>query len=311
MDRSSFGRLVASLRREQQDEERHSWTQRRLAEEANGCVNLPVFSERIIGGIERGERMPDKDSLVALAKALGLTAGEQHELALAASGMDDKSITGISMAPKQILTVLLQRLGMIGLPACIADPYGDMLAVNGMAAAIFCVHQLSAMAEATSPSPFRNNLVRAAVCDEAVDDLKCVSGMDLSVYAPAIIVDFRVSSLRYRGTMYFEALVKELQRHRAFCQNWPRICLPEADAATTGGVVLEWPSPARGHMTWLATGSVAMTSAGQLRLMMLVPAARRAAQFLHDFTRWPQGADVIRLDTSWPEKAVPAAEVAP
>ena len=46
-------------------------------------------------------------------------------------------------------------------------------------------------------------------------------------------------------------------------------------------------------------------------VMMLVPAARRAAQFLHDFTRWPQGADVIRLDTSWPEKAVPAAEVAP
>jgi transcriptional regulator with XRE-family HTH domain len=74
MNRVDFGRLIASLRKEHEDEEGNPWSQDYLAQEANGAAGADLFSEDIIGRIERGKRSLDNETLLALAAALHLTS---------------------------------------------------------------------------------------------------------------------------------------------------------------------------------------------------------------------------------------------
>ena len=54
MNRVDFGKLVASLRREHEDEEDNRWTQEKLAEEVNTAAGAKLLTGVIIGSIERG-----------------------------------------------------------------------------------------------------------------------------------------------------------------------------------------------------------------------------------------------------------------
>ena len=57
MNREDFGRLIASLRKEHEDDDGNSWNQETLAREANAAAGADLFSEDIVGRIERGNRL--------------------------------------------------------------------------------------------------------------------------------------------------------------------------------------------------------------------------------------------------------------
>ena len=92
MNRVDFGKLVASLRKEHEDEDGRPWSRQSLAQEANAAAGAELFSKDIISRIERGERILDQETLLALAAALQLTSGERKEFFLAASGVDNDRI---------------------------------------------------------------------------------------------------------------------------------------------------------------------------------------------------------------------------
>ena len=102
MNRVEFGRLIASLRREHEDENDRPWNQERLAREANAVVGAEVLSKYIVSNIERGNRILDEETLLALAAALRLTSGERKEFFLAASGVDNERIALQRDEPEEV-----------------------------------------------------------------------------------------------------------------------------------------------------------------------------------------------------------------
>ena len=63
MNRADFGKLVVALRKEHDDENDISWSQEKLAQEANSVLGVEFFSEYIISSIERGKRNLDDQSV--------------------------------------------------------------------------------------------------------------------------------------------------------------------------------------------------------------------------------------------------------
>jgi hypothetical protein len=56
MKRIDFGKLIASLRQEQEDEDVTPWSQDRVALEANLAIGAELFGKDVISKIERGKR---------------------------------------------------------------------------------------------------------------------------------------------------------------------------------------------------------------------------------------------------------------
>ena len=130
MDPVDFGKLIASLRKEHEDEEDVPWTQEKLAEESNKTAGVELFSGDIVSAIERGKRNLDQQTLLALADALQLTSGERKEFFLASSGIDNERIARPDHDPEEVLDNLLQTIRQSYLPAYVVDSYCDVVAVN-------------------------------------------------------------------------------------------------------------------------------------------------------------------------------------
>ncbi|MCX6000154.1 MAG: helix-turn-helix domain-containing protein [Chloroflexi bacterium] len=296
IDQTEFGKLIASLRKERRDEYSRPWSQGRLAREVNLTLGAPFFSERIIARIERGQRGIDDSSAAALATALGLTSAERHEFCLAASALHRDKVARQDGDPLKVLSLLMGRLKVTPHPACIVDSYCDILAVNALAG------ELLPGVKIDGQGAFPLNLMRLALGNGAVHQpTRRLPTED----ARPLLMMFRIFSLRYRSTAYFQALLAELMGHRFFQRYWHEIDTEEEDQCVMNSADLHLHSREWGNLAFFALTSTAVTPAGELHLIIFAPASRKTSATLGEIAVGCRVGGIRRLDTLWPRKTPP------
>jgi transcriptional regulator with XRE-family HTH domain len=305
MNPVDFGRLVASLRKEHEDEQGQPWTQEKLAQEANLALRAELFSQRVVGSIERGERTLNGQALLALATALKLTSGERREFLLTACGVHNERMARQDNDPQEVLDQLLRKLMQLQLPAYVIDPYCDIVAVNSAAIELLRFVSGGLPLGTETDKPFPRNLLRFSFSDKTVDSLGRLVEGDWSRYAYALIMDFRTFTLRYRPTPYFEGLLRDLKKCRLFKRYWSEVYLEQKDHVITDSLNLRLHLPRGGCLESFTASSTAVSAAGELRLIVWIPGSRDSAKVLWQLMRRHTAGNVFRLDSSWPVKNLP------
>ena len=302
MNRVEFGRLIASLRREHEDENDRPWNQERLAREANAVVGAEVLSKYIVSNIERGNRILDEETLLALAAALRLTSGERKEFFLAASGVDNERIALQRDEPEEVLSQLLERFSQVYLPAFIMDQYCDIVALNSPLIQIVDLAAAELNPNAGNKRPFPLNMLRILFSEERVDVFGELFGGSWSDYAYHNVMLFRTFSLRYRSNFYFQALLQELKKYRAFKRYWRGMYLEEKGHSPSGGYI-HLNSPRWGNVGLFLASLTALTTAGELHFCVYVPTTYDTTCLLSQLLGQGDAASIFRVG-SWPEKTL-------
>ena len=299
MNRSDFGKLIASLRREHEDEEGNRWSQETLAREANLALGAELFSQRTISYIEQGRRRLDDQTLLALATALQLTSGERREFLLASSGVDTKAMARSDNTPEEILSQLTSKMRQARLPAHIIDSYFDVIAVNFGFVRLYGFGSFS-----YSPSNVSSQLnkLRFIFSEEGRVHYTQIMEDEWSDNAYQTMMMFRSVSLRYRSTEYFQALLKDLKKLRQFKRYWREVYLNEQDHFVENKQMY-MNSPEWGAVAYFPTYLTALTTAGELHLCIYVPASRGTAEVFSQIFAQEDASDLLRL-SPWPERAL-------
>lgn len=290
MDRKEFGKLIAALREEHLDFSVRGmgvWTQAKLAKEAN----LP---EKAISQIEQGRKMNlDAQTMTQLARALKLTATEQGELFAAAAevGADAQYILREGAAPA--LQTLLKLIGEIRLPAFIGDHYTNVLAGNTLALAVLHVPEPMIQAAPTLASGF--NLLRVVFAPESA--FRQLMGEHWTARAESSLRYFRTTTLRYRHTARFHAILAELSALPGFRDLW-FTTQNYAEDFTPTWTTYTYLHPELGPLSFIAHISTTLTDQGALYLTTYLPCTKETAETFEGFIR-RHGLGVRRF-AQWP-----------
>ncbi|MCB0176004.1 MAG: helix-turn-helix domain-containing protein, partial [Anaerolineae bacterium] len=207
MNRKAFGKLIAALRKEHFDQEDNRLTQAMLAERAQKLDPLSPLNEIIIGKIERGERaILDDQTLLSLADTLELSMGERREFYLAATGLDDEQIHATKKTAEEILATVIQMLTDIQLPALLLDPYLDVIAINDILLNLYQTSQIDLYSRMDQPAGF--NLLGFIFSADFEPQRQLLGQQQWRNFAVGNVIYFRRTTLRYRTTKYFTALIK-------------------------------------------------------------------------------------------------------
>lgn len=305
MNRADFGKLVASLRKEHDDESGVPWTQAKLAQEANSAVGAQLFSEYIVGAIERGTRHSDPQTLVALADVLQLSTGERREFFLAGSGVGSSALARQDTDPEVVLSHLGQRMQQTYLPSYIIDSYHDIVMSSQAVVELLDLESAGLGPHSQYGNPFPHNAVRFAFwnSDEEEGYLANLIGRDWPNNLFQTMLMFRATTLRYRSTQYFQALLWELKKCRQFLRYWQFANLEDSDHFVES-IKVSFNSPKWGPLAYYHWHLRALTSAGELYLCVYVPTTHETAGVFSDIVRQCRGAPLIRME-SWPDKRLP------
>ncbi len=296
MDRKEFGKLIAALREEHIEFSAKGigvWTQAKLAKEAN----LP---EKAISQIEQGRKMNlDAQTMTQLARALRLTTGEQVAFFATAAevGADPKYIMREPAAHS--LQTLTKLIGEIRLPAFICDPYANVLAANTIALAVLKVPEPMINSAPTLASGF--NLLRVVFSPES--PFRQFMGEHWSERAEASLHYFRASTLRYRHTQRFRAILAELSELPFFRDLW-FTTQNYAEDPMPGWTTYTYTQQELGNVSFIAHISVTLTDQGALQLTTYLPCTKETAEIFETFIR-RQGLGVRRL-AQWPHAPEPS-----
>ena len=300
MNRVDFGRLLASLRKEHEGEDGNPWSQAVLARQLNLVLGAEVFTEDIVGKIERGIRGLDQEELLALAAALELTSGERKEFFLAASGINNDRIARQDDDPKEILSQLVNRMEQVRQPAYVMDSYCDIVAINRALIDLMDLEHFGLPADGVEGHPFPLNKVLFVFSDEGEKHLGELMGEELSDHAYETMIMFRTVSLRYRSTEYFQSLLKELRRSRRFRRYWHDVSFEEKDHYVENRQTYlrsrKW-----GPVAYFSTYLTALTAAGELFLGVYVPTSDETAKVFAQIADQYSAPRVFR-EGSWPGK---------
>lgn len=304
MNRTDFGKLVASLRKEHQNEEGAHWTQCELAQRSNSAAGVQLFNEDIISFIERGKRSLDRQTLLALATALQLTSNERREFFLAASGVDAQEIACQETSPEEVFSQLIESIRMLYLPATVVDAYCDVLAVNYVLLELFDFPSAYGLVLGNPHDNFYEyNLLRFIFSEDGSEHFIKIMGNGFSDFAYTAVNIFRTFSLAYRSTDYFHNLLDELKESRLFKRYWSEIYFREKERQF-GNADIRANSPKWGPLLLNITTKTAYTTAGELHLAVFVPADQKTAnvcgQVLHQID-----VPTIFYLTPWPNKNTP------
>jgi hypothetical protein len=303
VNRLAFGKLIASLRKEHEDEEDNSWTQEKLAQEANKVIRAEVFTRAIVGSIERGERGLHQQELLAIATALQLTSGERKEFFLAASGIDTERIAREENDPEEVLAQLIDRMKQAYLPAYILDSYCDVVAINAVLVDLMDLASAPFGESSAASRPFSTNSVMASFSAEWEKYYSELMGEDWSDHAYQNMMLFRTWSLRYRSTEYFQALLRELKKSRLFKRYWREVYLDEKDYVGDNRR-MRLNSPKWGSLACFRTYLMALSTAGDLHLCVYVPASHETIEVFSRIIEKVGAANLFRVGT-WPQKILP------
>lgn len=271
MHREQFGILVATLRKEQFDQQMRRWTQQTLGE-------MTGLGPRIIAEIEQGRRHPDPEIVARLADAFQFSAGERHEFFVAASGLDGTAPASDAGSPQDALDVVLRVMQQSTLPAFIHDDYGDLIATNG---AVENLTHLSRKLFETSDRFASGRFSTMRVIFDPDLGYEPLLGSHWPGIALQQMQFFRRISLKHRATPHLIAILEELNRLASFRTLW--IEAGRARAVAGSSVVsYEHPHP----------------PSGQLLRYIGVPAAHRTVWgILYLATFIPQDASTHQLFT--------------
>ncbi|MCE7989917.1 MAG: XRE family transcriptional regulator [Caldilinea sp. CFX5] len=290
MDRKEFGKLIAALREEHLDFSARGmgvWTQAKLAKEAN----LP---EKAISQIEQGRKMNlDAQTMTQLARALKLTATEQVEFFAAAAevGADPQYILREGAAPA--LQTLLKLIGEIRLPAFICDHYTNVLASNTLALAVLNIPERMIQAAPTLASGF--NLLRVVFAAES--PFRQLMGEQWATRAEDSLRYFRTTTLRYRHTERFHAILAELSTLPSFRERWFTTQNDDPEETPTW-TTYTYHHPDLGQLSFIAHISTTLTDQGALYLTTYLPCTKETAELFEGFIR-RHGLGVRRF-AQWP-----------
>jgi len=211
MTKPEFGRLIAALRQYEVDPSSgRAWIQRTLAERAN----LP---QKVIANIEQGRKAHlDADTLVRLADALQLTTLERREFFALATPVASADVVRGAHDPADVLTEMLETLRALRLPAALYDPFYHIVAVNGPGRALHSAAEVQPAA--APPQPVNVNFLCLALVPHSPirRDLQSIWDQFVRMH----IHQFRVMTLRYRHTPYFQQLFAALSRYDEFRATW-------------------------------------------------------------------------------------------
>ena len=300
MNRIDFGKLITSLRKEHSDEDGRPWSQAEFAREANLALGAELFSENVIGKIERGKRNLDQETLLALAKALRLTSGERKEFFLAASGIDDEKIARQENDPEEVASQLIERIKQTYAPAYVVDSYYDTVALNYSLLEFleWIPHILEG--DPTEGQPFPLNALAFIFSDWAVKYLGEHMGEDWAYHAFQTVTFFRTISLRYRATEYFQHLLQGLWMYPLFRRYWWEVYYDEKDQFVDNRYI-QFNSPKYGRLVSYSASVTALTTAGELHLCAFLPATYETAEVFSKISHKSDARSVFRL-ASWPAK---------
>lgn len=278
MNLVDFGKLVASLRKEHEDEQGAAWTQNKLAQECSLAAGSSIFNEDIISSIERGKKNLDSRTLLPLATALQLTSSERKEFFTAASGIDTCNIARKDIQPKQIFTQVIDRIRELYVPAALIDSYGNVLAVNFLLLELLEFPSAYGINPGTTyGQPHGYNLVRFIFSDDGSKHFQKLMGEGFTDFAYIVVDMFRTFSLAYRSTEYFRDLLIELRKYRLFRKYWSEIYFRENDRQFNSSDI-RVTSSKWGAISLFITIRTAFTIAGDLHLAVFVPSDERASK---------------------------------
>jgi transcriptional regulator with XRE-family HTH domain len=299
MNQTDFGKLIASLRREHEDEQGAPWTQAKLAQEANLAANIQLLNEDLISNIERGKRNPDRRILVALATSLQLTSSERKEFFLAASGIDTKDIARQENTPQEVYSHMVEYIKELYLPATVINAYCDVLAVNHPLLELLEFPSASGMVpEGNHDQPHRFNLLRFIFSENGSQHFRKLMGEGYRDFAFSAVSVFRTFSLSYRSTEYFHALLSDLRKSYLFRRYWSDIYFSEM-AHQPSNVCLRMHSSRWGASSMFFTDRTAFTTAGELHLTVFIPTDSKTASIFDRVAQQIDKPTIYHL-TPWP-----------
>jgi transcriptional regulator with XRE-family HTH domain len=211
MERSAFGQIVASLRKECLDPHTgRPWTQHQLAEATD-------LSERIIANLERGEKaMLDGAMLERLAAVFRLTTLERREFFALAVEVAAKAAAAPIAAPGQAADELLAIFAQLAQPAFLYDDSFDILAANHAALVLHGIDPawLQRLAEESG----RPNFLHLIFAPDS--PMRRSMQADWRMLAQHNLQQFRAMTLRHRHTARWNELMARLRTLPDFAAEW-------------------------------------------------------------------------------------------
>jgi len=298
MDRKQFGKLVATLRKEQYDENGDRCTQSKLANWAQELDPTTPLNEIIIGKIERGERtILDEQTLLNLADTLKLTVGERRVFFTLATGLDHPQIYPTEVDAQELLTSVQDMLAEIRLPALLLDRYLDVIAVNGLLLKLYHLSQIK-LAQQLNRKGGTNLL--DFIFSEAFAPMR--TAMPSQVwhrFAVGNIIYFRRMTMPYRMTPYFGKLLAHLRKNHEFRWFWEQVFYEDKLYFVGGELFQMGPTPG-GRLRFLTTPLITRTPFGNLEILTHIPRDEATAVSFHEMAK--DVPSQVYSFGCWPEK---------
>jgi transcriptional regulator with XRE-family HTH domain len=287
--RSTFGKIVAALRKERFDPiQGRAWTQRHLAQAAN-------LSERLVANIERGDKVHlEPDVLAGLADAFSLTTLERREFyALAAEVTNDQTVNS-THDPQQIRAQVNTVINGIHLPGFVYDDYFDIVAANHASLVLHGIpsewlQQLAAEHGAANfmhvifahDSPMRRSMAR-----------------NWEALALGNMSQFRTMSLRQRHTRRFQVLFARLCVLPDFFSCWSSAQHAQSDFASRMRIH-HYPHPVYGMLFYSVFAVTSYSAHNHLHVTSLLPLDDRTVEVFNTIYSQRPG-HVLHL-SAWPQ----------
>lgn len=294
MNRQEFGELIAALRQDM------GWTQFQLAEYSE-------IDHAVISQVERGvKKFFEPELLFCLANAFQLSTLERKEFVLAASGLEARQLVrqpSVAVVtdvynPRKLLDKMVKLTGEMRVPAFLVDVYSDVIAANWMMIAFYNVPPSVLDTAAKIPGGFnavRLNFGRDLVARNRVSD-------NWDYYAVNSMHAFRANSLQYRAKPYFKYLMKAFRNPADFPffdRFWKMVSSSDQDKEVNVDQ-FSYQHSDFGHLKYLASTTVAITSFGNLFLTQNLPLDEHTEEVFTQL-RSKVGLGVEQF-ASWPEK---------
>ncbi len=292
MRRSTFGKIVAALRKERFDPvQGKAWTQKHLALAAN-------LSERLVANIERGDKVNLEPGILgSLADAFTLTTLERREFfALAAEITHDQAVNP-THDPQQIREQINTVINGIHLPGFVYDDYFDVVAANH---ASLVLHGI--------PSEW---LLQLAALHGAANFMQVIFAQDSPMrqsmarnwegLAYGNMSQFRAMSLRQRHTERFQALFARLCTLPNFLDYWNTTQHAQSDFASRMRIH-RYPHPVYGLLFYTVFAVTSYSAHNHLHVTALLPLDDKTDESFNAIYNQRPGY-VLHLST-WPQPGV-------
>ncbi|KAA3656072.1 MAG: XRE family transcriptional regulator [Chloroflexi bacterium] len=219
MNRKNFGRLLKKLRYEVIDlQTGKPFSQERLSE----VVGIAEGTyQKIEQGISTVVLKPEM--LVGLADALKLTTGERREFLAAAHGVESESLVSGKHDPIHTFDHCKKILSQLQAPAFVHDTYFDILAANRAVLELYGLHDYR---------EWKNREIPINILDVIFRSIP-EGKLSMKTYGKFIekpVMLFRIQTLPYRTTKYFDCLITRLRTtYEGFWEEWQSARLLEDD----------------------------------------------------------------------------------